>query len=93
MNFKAALRLPIAQIAAQNVDSLAPFESIYNNATTAIDKSIAEKAVCKLPVSLLDKGLSFLLSDDMRPANAIHGILAFKNRNEGRQLLWNMIVK
>ena len=58
-----------------------------------MDKSIAEKSLCKLPVELLEEGLNFLLRDEVRPANAIHGILAFKTRDEGRDLLWNMVVR
>ena len=89
---QADLRLPIAKVAVKKLDSLSSLEHIYNTASTAMDQSIAEKSLCKLPTSLLDEGLDFLLRDEMRPANAIHGVLAFKQSNEGRQLLWNMIL-
>ena len=45
----------------------------------------------KVPAELLAEAFEILIADNMRPANAIFGILAFKSREEGRQLLWNMI--
>ena len=87
------MRLPIAKVAVKtNLDSLSTLEHIYNAASTAMDQSIAEKSLCNLPSELLEDGLAFLLRDQMRPSNAIHGVLAFKQSDEGRQLLWNMIL-
>ena len=87
----ADLRTPITKVAATSLDNLEPLVQLHSKAETAIDKAIVERSLYKVPAELLAKAFGILIADNMRPANAIFGILAFKSREEGRQLLWNMI--
>ena len=64
---------------------------LHDRAVTAIDKSVAEKSLYRVDSKLLPDALGVLLSDKLRPANAIMGVLAFSSRPEGRDLLWNML--
>ena len=87
----ADLRTPITKVAATTLDNLEPLVALHTKAVTAIDKAIVERSLYKVPADLLAKAFGILIANNMRPTNAIFGILAFKSREEGRQLLWNMI--
>ena len=87
----ADLRIPVTKVAATSLDNLEPLVQLHTKAITAIDKAIVERSLYKVPAELLAKAFGILIADNMRPANVIFGLLAFKSREEGRQLLWNMI--
>ena len=78
-------------LSAISLDNLEPLVQLHTKTITAIDKAIVERSLYKVPAELLAKAFRILIADNMRPANVIFGLLAFKSREEGRQLLWNMI--
>jgi len=87
----ADLRLPIAKVAAQTLDTLQPMEEIYKKSMTAVDESVVELSLHRVKESLLSEALRFLLDESMRPANTIMGVLAFRQCQTGRQMLWDLI--
>ena len=89
----ADLRHPIARVAAKTLPDISKLILLHDKAQTAIDKSVAETSLYRVDSTLLSDALALLLSDKVRPANAIMGVLSFASRPEGRDLLWNMLTR